>query len=176
MPKITNAWWESKCSICDGKISQGDLIVTYQERGKGHSKYTHHLEPGCSPHTGERFSVDTETHRVQYFVNCLNILKKINEDWTLEEIASIAKVDVSSDMLGDSPVESHALGHFRLKLEEVNREVNDDRSGNKLIQLDLKKSAEENEKILLVLIEDISKYAMRQDIRAEALIILKEYE
>jgi len=155
MSKITNAWWESKCSICDGKISQGDLIVTYQERGKGHSKYTHHLEPGCSPHTGERFSVDTETHRVQYFVNCLNILKKINEDWTLEEIASIAKVDVSSDMLGDSPVESHALGHFRLKLEESNGK---------------------NEKILLVLIEDISKYAMRQDIRAEALIILKEYE
>ena len=150
-PKITNAWWESKCSKCDGKITKGDFIVTYQERGKGHSKYAHHLEPSCYPYTGERFYVDAETHRVQYFVNCLKILKKINEDWALEEIASIAKVDVSSDMLGDSPVELHALGHIRLKLEES------------------------KEEILLVLIEDISKYAMRQDIRAEALIILNEY-
>ena len=155
MPKITNAWWNGKCSKCDGKIFRGDLIETYPEYGKGYSKRTHHLKPGCYPYTGKGFPVDTETHRVQYFVNCLEILKKINEDWVLEEIASIAKVDVSSDMLGDSPVELHALGHFRLKLEERN---------------------ENNEKILLDIIEDISTFAMRQDIRAEALIILKEYE
>lgn len=109
MPRQIRTKWAGTCSKCGGKFLPGDTITVYPEEGKGYSKKSHHVFPECSSHTLEPFKVDTSIHRVDYFVHCLDTLKKIDEPWAREEAAEIAKIDVSSTMFRDAPVEFHAL-------------------------------------------------------------------
>ena len=143
MPREATARWPSKCSICGGDILYGDKIVTYSGEGKGSSKKTHHLTPGCSPYTLEPFVVDSQRYSLEYFVHCLEILKKINEIWAREEVAKIAMVDVSSDMFNHAPVEFHALRFLEAEAVKTETEISlIRRIANEALRVDIRKEAE----------------------------------
>ena len=119
MPRQIRTKWAGTCSKCGGKFLPGDTITVYPEEGKGYSKKSHHVFPECSSHTLEPFKVDTSIHRVDYFVHCLDTLKKTDEAWAREEAAEIAKIDVSSTMFRDAPVEFR--GYFNNESPRTHR-------------------------------------------------------
>ena len=116
MPTTIIAKWPSHCAICEGEISYGDKIVIYKEMGKGYSKNTHHLQPGCSLYTGEKIYVD-EDMSIEEIRYIFSILQKIHTIWAVDQIVEIAKMDVTPTYHNES-IELAAFEHLIFNREE----------------------------------------------------------